>query len=75
MGNQYSEIPEEKMEVSIVKCDNSFTVFIQFGKSKLKIKSFEFEPHDQIIVAKKALNFIDNKLIPRLHELFTFEDE
>ena len=59
----------------IIKYDNSFVVFIPFGNSRLKIKSFEFEPNEEFAVAKKALNFVENKLIPRLHELFTFEDE
>jgi hypothetical protein len=59
----------------IIKYDNSFVVFIPLGNSRLKIKSYEFEPNEELAVAKKALNFVENKLIPRLHELFTFEDE
>jgi hypothetical protein len=63
----------------IVQCDNSFVVFIPFGILKLKIKSFEINPlgsiDDMFVVEKEALDFIDNKLIPRLHELFTFEDK
>ena len=84
--NEVKQFTEEQIKIVnkfntnsfIVRNDNSFVVFIPFGILKLKIKSFDINPQgsidDMFAVEKEALDFIDNKLIPRLHELFTFED-
>ena len=63
----------------ITREHNSFVVSIPFECCRLKIRTFEFEPDGNLdkefTEVKKALDFTNNKLIPRLHELFTFEDE
>ena len=88
MGNQKSLIQETELtyeqklirrQISanpFIAVDNdSFSVFIPLVGVKIRIKQFEVnQSDDAYIVAKEALDFVENKFIPRLHKLFEFEE-
>ena len=88
MGNQKSSIEEKELtdEQKLIRSqifanpfiavdNDSFSVFIPLRGVNIRIKQFEVnQSDDAYIVAKEALDFVENKLIPRLHKLFEFEE-
>ena len=63
----------------LTKDDTSVVVSIPFNRTRLIIKSFEINPsgNDEAMfkAMKEAIDFTEHKFIPKLRELFTFEDK
>ena len=88
MGNQKSSI--EKAELTdeqklirrqisanpFIQVDNySFSAVIPLVGVTIIIKQFDVNHSDDVYIAgKEVLDFVENKLIPRLHKLFEFEE-
>ena len=59
----------------IIQHENTFIIYIRFNENyRLKIKSFEFEPTTKYEVMAIAIDYVENKLIPKLREQFTPHD-
>ena len=63
----------------LTKDNTSVVVSIPFNRTRLIIKSFEINPsgNDEAMfkAMKEAIDFTEHKFIPKLRELFTFEDK
>ncbi len=55
--------------------DNAFVIFMPFPNQRLRIKSFEVEPNKEYEILAISIDYIENKLIPKLREQFTPQDE
>ena len=55
--------------------DNALVIFIPFPNLRLRIKSFEIEPNKEFEVLAIAIDYVENKLIPKLREQLTPQEE